>query len=237
MDRDIYCCKVISGFPFFVIDFNYLRYCNPPVKTFFVYIWTHFKFSFFLSIAAVLGAYFLMPLSHASDDILPKNIKKEEKKIRITADRLVGSYDKNYAEFTGSVEAVFENFIIKSDSLKIYYNRDPGKKEKPNAGKESIDKIIASGNVKIWADGKEATTQQAVYTTETMVLVLTGKNSTLSSDKNYVSGSKITIDRSKNTVKVESSVEKRVKALFYSTKGLSHKPDPDKPSLDSTKKK
>jgi len=207
------------------------------VKTFFFYFRAHFKFSFFLSAAGVLSAYFLISLSHASDDSLPKNTKKEEKKIRITADRLVGSYDKNYAEFTGSVEAVFENFIIKSDSLKIYYNRDPGKKEKPNAGKESIDKIIASGNVKIWADGKEATTQQAVYTTETMVLVLTGKNSTLSSDKNYVSGSKITIDRSKNTVKVESSVEKRVKALFYSTKGLSHKPDPDKPSLDSTKKK
>lgn len=181
--------------------------------------------------------YFLISLSHASDDSLPKNTIKEEKKIRITADRLVGSYDRNYAEFTGSVEAVFENFIIKSDSLKIYYNRDPEKKEKPQAGGESIEKIIASGNVKIWADGKEATTPQAVYTTETMVLVLIGKNSTLSSDKNYVSGSKITIDRSKNTVKVESSVEKRVKALFYSTKGLSPKPDPDKPSLDSTEKK
>ena len=207
------------------------------MKTFFFYIQAHFKFSFFLAAAGVLSVYFLISLSHASDDSLPKNTIKEEKKIRITADRLVGSYDKNYAEFTGSVEAVFENFIIKSDSLKIYYNRDPGKKEKPKAGGESIDKVIASGNVKIWADGKEATTHQAVYTTKTMVLVLTGKNSTLSSDKNYVSGSKITIDRSKNTVKVESSVEKRVKALFYSTKGLSPKPDPNKPSLDSTEKK
>ncbi|MBT8357366.1 MAG: hypothetical protein KJO61_06310 [Deltaproteobacteria bacterium] len=206
------------------------------MKTFLFYVRSHFKFSFFLLSVGILSTYFLLSLSHASDDSLPQKTKKEEKKIRITADRLVGSYERNYAEFTGSVEAVYDNFIIKSDSLKIYYKREPGKKEKPIAGGESIDKIIASGNVKIWADGKEATTQQAVYITETMILVLTGKNSTLSSDKNYVSGSKITINRSKNTVKVESSPEKRVKALFYSTKGLSPKPDPNTPALNSTKK-
>jgi len=206
------------------------------VKTFFLNIPTHFKFSFFLSAAAILGAYSLISLSHASDDPLPKNTKKETK-IRITADRLVGSYDRNYAEFTGSVEAVYGNFIIKSDSLKIYYKRDPGKKEKPKASEESIDKIIANGNVKIWADGNVATTQQAVYTTDTMVLVLTGENSTVTSNKNYISGSKITINRYNNTVKVESSVENRVKALFYSTKELSSKPDPDTPAFDSTKKK
>lgn len=206
------------------------------MKTFFLNIPTHFKFSFFLSSAVILGAYSLISLSHASDDPLPKDIKKETK-IRITADRLVGSYDRNYAEFTGSVEAVYGNFIIKSDSLKIYNKRDPGKKEKPKASEESIDKIIANGNVKIWTDGNVATTQQAVYTTDTMVLVLTGENSTVTSNKNYISGSKITINRSNNTVKVESSVENRVKALFYSTKELSSKPDPDTPALDSTKKK
>jgi len=189
-----------------------------------------------LSAAAVLGVYSLISLSHASDDPLPKNIKKETNKIRITADRLVGSYDRNYAEFTGSVEAVYGNFIIKSDSLKIYYKRDPGKKEKPRASEESVDKIIANGNVKIWADSKVATTQHAVYKTDTMVLVLTGENSTVTSNKNYISGSKITINRSNNTVKVESSVENRVKALFYSTKELSSKPDPDTPAVESTKK-
>jgi lipopolysaccharide export system protein LptA len=206
------------------------------VKTFFLNIPTHFKLSFFLSAAAILGAYSLISLSHASDDPLQKNTKKETK-IRITADRLVGSYNRNYAEFTGSVEAVYGDFIIKSDSLKIYYKRDPGKKEKPKASEESIDKIIANGNVKIWTDGNVATTQQAIYTTDTMVLVLTGENSTVTSNKNSISGSKITINRSNNTVKVESSVENRVKALFYSTKELSSKPDPDTPALDSTKKK
>lgn len=207
------------------------------MKTFFLNISTHFNFSFFLSAAVILGAFSLISLSHASDDPLPKNIKEETNKIRITADRLVGSYDRNYAEFTGSVEAVYGNFIIKSDSLKIYYKRDQEKKEKPKASEESIDKIIANGNVKIWADGKVVTTQQAVYTTNTMILVLTGENSTVTSNKNSISGSKITINRFKNTVKVESSVENRVKALFYSIKELSSKPDPDTPALDPIKKK
>jgi lipopolysaccharide transport protein LptA len=206
-----------------------------PVKTFFLNFQTIFKFSFFLSAAAVLGAYFSISLSNASDDAFPKSIKKETKKIRITADRLVGIYDSNDAEFTGSVEAVFENFIIKSDSLKIYYKRDQGKKEKTKAGKDSIDKIIANGNVKIWADDKVATTQQAVYTTDNMVLVLNGDNSTVTYNKNHVSGSKITINRSNNTVKVESNANNRVKALFYTTKELSPKPDPDNPVKNPTK--
>ena len=207
-----------------------------PVKTFFFYIRIHSIFFIFLLAAAVLVAFFLISLSRASDNPLLETKKKETKKIRITADRLVGSYDRNYAEFTGSVEAVYGNFTIKSESLKIYYKRDSTKKEKPKAGEESIDKIIANGKVKIWADGKVATTQQAVYTTDTMVLVLTGKNSTVTSNKNSISGSKITIDRAKNTVKVESSAEDRVKALFYSTKDLSSKPNPDTPVLGPSKK-
>ncbi|MDY6790344.1 MAG: LptA/OstA family protein [Thermodesulfobacteriota bacterium] len=206
------------------------------MKALFLNMLLHIRLSFFLSAATVLSAYFFISLPQTSAEPLAKNIKNKADKIRITADRLVGSYDRNYAEFTGSVEAVYGDFIIKSDRLKIFYKHDPGKKEKSKAGEESIDKIIATGNVKIWADGKEATTQQAVYTTKTMVLVLTGENSTVFSNKNYVSGSKITLNRSENTVKVESGTENRVKALFYSTKDLSSKPDPDTPVLDPTKK-
>jgi len=196
-------------------------------------------FSLFFTQAALIFfvTYSLTSAAYSADDLLTKNTEKKTKRIHITADRLIGSYGNNYAKFTGNVEATYGDFVIKSDSLKIYYKRNPDNKEKPNVSEESIDKIIAGGNVKIWADDKVATTQKAVYTIDKNVVVLTGENSTVTSGKNTISGSKITISRDNGHVKVEGGSENRVKAVFYSTKESSSKADVDSLNLDSTKEK
>ena len=82
-----------------------------------------------------------------------------------------------------------------------------------------------------------ATTQQAVYTIDKNVVVLTGENSTVTSGKNIISGSKITISRADGHVKVEGGSENRVKAVFYSTKESSSKADVNSLNIDSTKEK
>ena len=51
---------------------------------------------------------------------------------------------------------------------------------------------------------------------DTMVLVLEGENSRVQSGKNILTGSKITIYRKDEEIKVEGSPQKRVKAVFYS---------------------
>lgn len=80
----------------------------------------------------------------------------------------------------------------------------------------SIEKIVSSGNVIINFDDKVAVAEHAVYTSETCVLVLTGPNSKVTSGTNFVSGEKITFYRTEDRMTVESGIEKRVEAVFYS---------------------
>jgi lipopolysaccharide transport protein LptA len=152
----------------------------------------------------------------------PKLKKDEgEKKIHITADRLVAEGNSNNAEFIGNVRAVQEATVITSDRLKIFYKKDPSGSKDGSKGEDSIKEIIASGNVKILFDDKIAETQQAVYTAENRVLVLNGPDSKITSGKNTISGSKITFFREDGRVKVEGSANRRVEAFFDSGgKGL-----------------
>jgi len=81
---------------------------------------------------------------------------------------------------------------------------------------ESINKIVAKGNVEIKFDNRVATAQQAIYNTETMVLVLSGNNSKIISENESISGEKITFYRIDGRINVESGNKKRVEAVFYS---------------------
>ena len=139
---------------------------------------------------------------------------KENKKVYITSDSMIAESEARYAEFIGNVRAVQEDTVITADRLKIFY-----KKVEDNSlisDEESIEKIVSSGNVKINFDDKVAVAQHAVYTSETEVLVLTGPNSKVTSGTNSVSGEKITIYRAEDRMTVESGIEKRVEAVFYS---------------------
>ncbi|MDI6687197.1 MAG: LptA/OstA family protein [Desulfobacterales bacterium] len=145
--------------------------------------------------------------------------KKPEKagnKIHITSDRLVTDNEAMFAEFIGNVVAIRETDVITSDRLKIFYKKGVDKKEKSTAGEEMIKKIVANGNVIIKFDDKVATAQQAVYTAETGVTVLTGPDSKVTSGNNFISGEKITMYRSDDHMIVEGGKEKRVEAVFYS---------------------
>jgi lipopolysaccharide export system protein LptA len=145
----------------------------------------------------------------------------EDRKIHITADKLISDNEVDYAEFIGNVRATQEDTVITADRLKIFVKKNPDDKSAPGVGTESINKIIASGNVKINFDNKVAVTRQAVYNTETGVLVLSGDNSRIISGKDSISGEKITLYRTTGRITVESGKEKRVEAVLYSgEKGL-----------------
>ena len=141
-----------------------------------------------------------------------------DQKIHITADKLISDNHADYAEFIGNVKATQENTVIRSDRLKIFFKTNAGHKDTPAIGEESITKIVADGNVKINFDNRVAVTRQAVYNTQTGVLVLAGNNSRIVSGDNSISGEKITIYRDTGRINVESGGEKRVEAVFYSGK-------------------
>lgn len=160
----------------------------------------------------------------------------ETERIRIIADRLTSNSQESYAEFQGNVEATQGDFQITSDQLRIYYKED--RSSDPTSGEQdAIQKVVATGNVKIKAEDKRATTDKVEYTPETGILVMSGPNTTLISERNSISGSRVTMQRESRQIRVDGSERERVKAIFYTEKGKTEGllSLPEKPSGDPEK--
>lgn len=154
----------------------------------------------------------LLSVAFAGENPLPKDAPME--KIHVTADSLSSDSDAKFAEFIGNVKATQGDFVIKSDRLKIYYKDSAESKAAPGTA-ESIEKIVATGNVEIKSEEGVGLTEQAEYDTKTMIVVLTGENSKVFDQKNSVTGSRITIYRNDGRVKVEGDKNKKVNAVLY----------------------
>lgn len=172
---------------------------------------------FFWITAFMLVAVLMNSFVYAEDKPNFTDIHKNKKneKIHITADKLISDHEAKYTEFIGNVRAAQRDTVITADKLKIFFKRDMDNKKNPLAGDESIIKIVANGNVQIKFDNRVAVTQQAVYITETRVLVLSGADSKIISGNNSISGEKITVYRTDGRIQVESGKGERVEAVLY----------------------
>lgn len=153
----------------------------------------------------------------ADENLLIEN--NETKKINITAeDKLIYDHKTRMVEFIGNVKATQGNTIITADRMMVFLK--PGTSLKSNGvpEEESISKIVSVGNVTIKFNDRIATSEQAVYMTETRVLVLTGMDSKVMSGDNYITGEKITLYRADGRIVVESGTKKHVEAVLHSAK-------------------
>jgi len=186
---------------------------------------SHFNQQYFKALrywAVFLSLIFCLVIHMAYANDTARNPKQKSpgknEAIHITSDRLAADNKAGYAEFIGNVKATQGDTVITSDKLKIFYKKNIANKGPLSVNEESIHKIVADGNVEIKFDNRVATAHQAVYNTETMVLVLSGNNSKIISDKDSISGEKITFYRTDGRINVESGNKKRVEAVFYSGK-------------------
>ena len=144
-----------------------------------------------------------------------KSANQADEQIQIVADKLITNNAEKFAEFVGDVQARQGNFVITSERLRIYYRDDPDRNKDQTGSQDSIKRIVANGNVQISSEKYEAKTDQVEYDLDTQVIVLTGENSTVTSGKNILTGSKITVYRKNGQITVERSPQNRVKAVFY----------------------
>jgi lipopolysaccharide export system protein LptA len=143
--------------------------------------------------------------------------KPEDVPILITADQLVSNNEEKYAEFVGNVKATQADFVITSDTLRIYYEGDLlDTEEQTNQNDDMLKKIVASGNVKIRSDQYNADTENAEYDTQTMIIILSGENSKVFSGKSSITGSKIVLNRKTGRFKVLGGKKERVEATIFS---------------------
>jgi len=135
--------------------------------------------------------------------------------IRITSDRLVSDNTARFAEFIGNVRATQGTTIITADRLKVYYKSDMKRVESQGPGEESIQKLESTGHVVIHFDNRVAKAENAIYITDSRILILKGPNSSITSGTDTVTGEKITLYREDGRIQVESGKTGRVEAVFY----------------------
>lgn len=136
----------------------------------------------------------------------------EAKKIHISADRFISNTADNNAEFIGNVRAKQGETLINADSLKIFFS---GGSEGGSASPaQSLQKLVATGNVEIKFDNRLAVARQAVYITAQRMLILTGPGARVTSGDNTVTGETITFYRDDGRFTVNGGSSGRVNAII-----------------------
>jgi lipopolysaccharide export system protein LptA len=148
----------------------------------------------------------------AADRPAPETKEAEVKRIHITSQRLISDQAGNVAEFIGDVQAIQGDTSIRADSLKIFFSKKSDSSEGPAS--QSLDKLVATGNVEIKFDNRLAVARQAVYITSQRVLTLHGPGASVTSGENTITGETITFYRADGRFTVEGGTHGRVNAVI-----------------------
>jgi lipopolysaccharide export system protein LptA len=141
-------------------------------------------------------------------------------KIHVSADRLVAKSKANMAEFIGNVHVTQGDTSMRADRIRIYTVKKAQDSGADRPGSESIDRIVASGNVRVNLDDSTAVADEAEYQAQKRIIILSGPNTTVTRGGNSISGSKITLYRDDGRINVDSSGGQRVKAVFVTEERL-----------------
>jgi lipopolysaccharide export system protein LptA len=170
-----------------------------------------------------IGAWCLLliaPVLLAAEAQLPPKDGRGQDQIHVSADRLVANFQDEMAEFIGNVRVTQGEATLQADRVKIYTRNTPEGADAATSGIESIDRIIASGNVIIHMQDGSAVTDQAEYDAGKQTLVLSGPGTKVTQAGNSITGSKITLYRVDGRINVEGSAQQRVQAVFVTEGGV-----------------
>jgi lipopolysaccharide export system protein LptA len=116
--------------------------------------------------------------------------------------------------FIGDVDAKLDDFTINCQKMVVYYNNNPSGKDS-GKDKSSIEKIIATGSVKIsQPDGGLAMAEKAIFYQNDEKAILTGKPK-VKQENYFVEGSRIVLFLKEKRYVVEGSGDKKIKAFIF----------------------
>jgi len=147
--------------------------------------------------------------------------------IQVTSDTLEADNKNKQATFKGSVVAKQDQqgkdpILIYCDTMIIYYSEEGDKKQgpPPKGDKKAlnqqnrVDKIVATGQVKIVQGKDVATGETATFYNADQKIVLTG-NPKVWQGKNLIKGEEITVWIKENRSLVTSKGSNRVQAVIH----------------------
>ena len=166
------------------------------------------------SLIVIVFIGLVLPVPVGSESIQKEIEKAGPKAIVIRSNTLEMDNKQKVVVFKGDVNAEKDDFVITCEKMLVYYENSPAEKEAGDLG-TSIKKIIAIGHVIIKrAQGGVATADKAVYYQQDEKMVLTGRP-LVKQGNDFVEGDIITTFLKEDRVVVESSGEKRVKAMIF----------------------
>lgn len=156
----------------------------------------------------------LLPCFAGSETLKEELGKGEPKEMVIKSNKLEVDDNRKVVIFTGNVNAKREDFVINCQKLVVFYKSLPGSKE-PGKEKTEVDKIVATGHVKIThAQGGAATAEKAVYYQRDEKVVIT-ENPVVKKGSDFVEGDRITMYLKENRSVVESFEDRKVRAVIF----------------------
>jgi lipopolysaccharide export system protein LptA len=121
---------------------------------------------------------------------------------------------KRIVVFSGQVDAKRDDMTINCEKMTVYYI-DQSTEKKSGRTDVRIDKIVASGNVKISRpDGALAMSEKAIYYENDEKVVLTGRP-VVKQGNDFVEGSRITLYLREERSIVEGSEKEKVRAVLH----------------------
>jgi lipopolysaccharide export system protein LptA len=167
-----------------------------------------------LFIAAVLLFGLVLATPVPSESQQDKGENAEAKPIVIKSNTLEVKNDDKMVIFTGDVNAKSDDFIIECQKMLVFYENQPDQ-EKTGEGATKIDRIVATGQVRITrTEGGFATAEKAVYYQKDEKVVLTEKP-VVRQGNDLVEGERVTIFLKEKRSVVDSTEDKKVRAIIF----------------------
>jgi lipopolysaccharide export system protein LptA len=160
----------------------------------------------------------ITPDSVGSEASQKENEKAKSEPIVIKSKTLEVNDKTKVVTFEGDVhadvKAKSDDFAIDCHKILVYYTNQPSQQQDSEA-ETTIEKIVAIGEVRIKrGQGGIATAEKAVYYQQDEKIVLTG-NPVIKQENDFVEGDRITIFLEENRHVVESTGDKKVRAIIF----------------------
>jgi lipopolysaccharide export system protein LptA len=139
---------------------------------------------------------------------------QSDRRITVTADRLVSDREAKTATFTGHVKVVRGSSTIEADRLTVVYAGNTPRSDAGLPGRSAIERVVAEGNVRIRSEDLTATTPKAVYSRFSQTIELLGAGTRVISGSNSISGPQILLHLEGERLTVSSGGDSRVKAVI-----------------------
>lgn len=121
--------------------------------------------------------------------------------IQIESDQLEVSEADSRAHFTGNVNVVQGDMVLKSGEMTVFYSGETGS---VSTGTAAIERIEMENSVYLQSGAQTASADSGVYDMESEVLTLSGDRVVLSEADNVLVGCKLTVQVASGNARLES---------------------------------